>query len=305
MKKKIKKKISKNKNQIKNDLLIFKKQKLNISDLKNINESKNINDLLNLNNSNSNSKRQLNILSDKIGEISEFNQVEKDELDNYELNNLEYESAKKLDKRNFIKIYWSFLKREHSIIFTFITKDVHNITYVKYSKFFFSLCTDMAMNVFFFADETMHKMFLDYGKYNFIQQIPQIIYSTVISQIIETFLCYLSLTDIYFYQIKNFKKISKYQLKRIIKFIQIKLVIFFIFCSLMFIFYWYLITSFGAVYQSTQIAFIKDSLSSFVLGISFPFAIYLVPSLLRIIALRAIKSYFIYVYKLSNIIPLF
>ena len=136
---------------------------------------------MNLSNSNSNSKRELNILNNKIGEISEFNQVEKDELDNYELNNLEYESAKKLDKRNFIKIYLSFLKREHSVIFTFITKDVQNITYVKYSKFFFSLCTDMGMNVFFFADETMHKMFLDYGKYNFIQQIPQIIYSTVIS----------------------------------------------------------------------------------------------------------------------------
>ena len=65
---------------------------------------------MNLSNSNSNSKRELNILNNKIGEISEFNQVEKDELDNYELNNLEYESAKKLDKRNFIKIYWSFLK---------------------------------------------------------------------------------------------------------------------------------------------------------------------------------------------------
>ena len=42
----------------------------------------------------------------------------------------------------------------------------------------------MAMNVFFLADETMHKMFLDYGKYDFIQQIPQIVYSTIISKII-------------------------------------------------------------------------------------------------------------------------
>ena len=46
----------------------------------------------------------------------------------------------------------------------------------------------MALNVFFFADETMHKMFLDYGKYNFIQQIPQIIYSTIVSQLIELLL---------------------------------------------------------------------------------------------------------------------
>ena len=92
------------------------------------------------------------------------------------------------DKRGFLKIYWSLLKREHIVIFTFITRDDHNIIFVKYSGFFFLLCTDMAMNVFFFADETMHKMFLNYGKYNFIQQIPQVIYTTIISQLIEVFL---------------------------------------------------------------------------------------------------------------------
>ena len=91
------------------------------------------------------------------------------------------------------------LKREHMVIFTFISKDDHNIRFVKYSKFVFLLCSDMAINVFFFSDDTMHKMYLEYGKYNFIQQIPQIIYSTIISQLIEIFLCYLSLTDKHYY----------------------------------------------------------------------------------------------------------
>ena len=63
------------------------------------------------------------------------------------------------------------------------------------------------MNVFFFSDETMHKMFLDYGKYNFIQQIPQIFYSTLISKLLEIFLCFLSMTDKYYYEIKGSKKI--------------------------------------------------------------------------------------------------
>jgi hypothetical protein len=61
----------------------------------------------------------------------------------------------------------------------------------------------MAINVFFFSDESMHKIFLNYGKYNFIQQIPQIIYTTIISQLIEVFLGYLGLTDKYIYQIKK------------------------------------------------------------------------------------------------------
>ena len=103
--------------------------------------------------------------------------------DYYKLNNLDYLQAKKLDKRSYFQIYWSLLKREHPFIFTFITKDDYNITMIKYSRFIFLFCTNMAMNVFFFSDETMHKMFLDYGKYNFMQQIPQIIYSTLILQI--------------------------------------------------------------------------------------------------------------------------
>ena len=87
---------------------------------------------------------------------------------------MEYLQAKKLDDRNLVQIYCSLLKREHPVIFTFITKDDYNITNIKYSRFIFLLCTDMAMNVFFFSDETMHKMYLNYGKYDFIQQIPQI-----------------------------------------------------------------------------------------------------------------------------------
>ena len=115
----------------------------------------------------SNSK---NVILDSNGEKNEMNKIYKfivpttneEKLDSYELNNLEYNEAINQDKRNFMEIYWSLLKREHLIIFTFFIRKDHNIIYTKYSRFIFSICTDMALNVFFFADETMHKMFLDY-----------------------------------------------------------------------------------------------------------------------------------------------
>ena len=169
----------------------------------------------------------------------------------------------------------------------------------------FLLCTDMAMNVFFFSDETMHKMYLDYGKYDFIQQIPQIAYSTLISKLIEIFLCYLSMTDTHYYQIKDCKKISKSSMMGIIKCIRIKIGFFFGFTAIMFIFYWYLLTCFCAVYQNTQIAFIKDSLLSFILGNLIPFVLYLIPTLFRIIAVKTNKYRLEWVYKFSNVIPFF
>ena len=223
-------------------------------------------------------------------------------LDYYELNNLDYLQAKNLDKRNFFQIYWSSLKREHPFIFTFITKDDYNITIIKYSRFIFLLCTDMAMNVFFFSDETMHKMFLDYGKYNFIQQIPQIIYSTLISKLLEILLCFLSMTDNYYYKIKLDKNINKNLLIKIMKRIKIKITFFYLSTILILSFYWYLISCFCAVYRNSQISFIKDSLLSFLLDNFFSFIIYLFPSLFRIIALKNnIKC----MYQLSSIIPFF
>ena len=98
--------------------------------------------------------------------------INEEKPDNFELNNMEYQAALETDKRNFINIYWSILEREHLIIFTFFIRNDHNLIYIKFTRFIFLVCTDMALNVFFFADETMHKMFLDYGKYNFVQQIP-------------------------------------------------------------------------------------------------------------------------------------
>ena len=129
----------------------------------------------------------------------------------------------------------------------------------------------MALNTFFFSDDSMHKLFLNYGKYDFIQQIPQITYSTIISSLIEIFLCYLSLTDKYFYLLKSsFIKGDKSKIIKPIKCIKKKLIFFFIFIFIFFIMYWYIISVFCGVYRNTQITFIKDSVISFSINLIYP-----------------------------------
>ena len=73
----------------------------------------------------------------------------------------------------------------------------------------------------------------------------------------------------------------------------------------MFAFYWYAIACFCAVYANTQAAFITDSLSSFGLGLLYPFILYLFPSALRLIALKVTNSRLTFFYTLSDIIPFF
>ena len=205
-----------------------------------------------------------------------------------------------------MQTYWDILRREHKIIFTFVICNDYNLLYVKYARFIFLFATDMALNVFFFSDKSMHKIFLNYGKYNFIQQIPQIVYTTIISQLIEVFLCYLSLSDKHFYQIKEMiEKDAKKNIIRVLRCIKIKLINFFIFTFIFFGFYWYIIAAFCSVYENTQITYLKDSLLSFLLGIVYPLILYLFPSALRIFSLRYSNKCFKCIYKLSDIIPFF
>jgi len=228
-------------------------------------------------------------------------------LDDFELNELEYDMAVKYDKRSLIQIYFSYLKREIILIFAFFICDDYNLSFIKIARFIFLVSSNMALNVFFFSDESMHKLFLNYGKYNFIQQIPQIIYSTVISQLIEVFLCFLSLTDSHIYQIKKYKDDieNKKKILNVFRCISIKIFYFFLFTFIFFVVYWYLVSSFCSVYQNTQIVFIKDSLGSFLLSLAYSFLLYLFPSCLRVCAIRDKNMRCKCIFKLSDIIPFF
>ena len=214
------------------------------------------------------------------------------ELDDFELNELSFTEAAKKDKRTFLQIYLSLIKREHRIIFTFFIWNDYNLFIIKLSRFLFLLATDIAMNVIFFSDATMHKIFLNYGKYDFIQQIPQILYSTIISQLIQLFLRFISYTDKHVYEIKKLNPSLKNRKKimGIIRCIKIKLIIFCVFTFLFVWFYWYVVSVFCAVYENTQGIFLLDSFISFLLSNIYPFIIYLILSALRILFRRCIKN---------------
>ena len=236
--------------------------------------------------------------------------IKKNNLDDFELNNLEYWEAKNLDKRSFCDIYLSLLKREHKLIFTFFIWNDYNLYYIKFMRFIFLICTDMAMNVIFFSDESMHKVYLNYGKYDFFQQVPQTIYSVAVSQVIEVFICYLSLTDKHYYAIKALKlkeyNPENFQIFKVLRCVKLKLLGFVFFTLIFFGFYWYLIVCFCAIYKNTQNIFIKDFIISFILGLLYPLILYLFPSVLRVISLRVSKSCNLAcIYKLSDIIPIF
>ena len=108
------------------------------------------------------------------------------ELKDFEMNLLEYEEALKLDIRNYFQYYISLLKYNHPIMFSLSIYNDYNLRIIKIFLFFFSFSSDLTINALFFNDDTMHKIYQDKGEYNFLYQIPQILYSTLISRFIDT-----------------------------------------------------------------------------------------------------------------------
>ena len=275
------------------------------SNLKNINNNFNNRNSIQIFNKKRNSKEILN----KIQKKNLFSFFKGNNFSDFELNELEYEKAVEYDKRTFFNYYWQLIRREHLIIFTFFSWDDYNVISIKLSKCIFAVALDFAVNVAFFFDDSMHKVYLDYGKYNFIAQIPQIIYSTAASESLDVFIRYLCLIEKDVYRIKQIEKkknkaIAKQQIFKVLKCMRIKLILYFLVTFLFMSFFWYFVSAFCAVYKNTQIYLIKDSITSFGLSLLYPFALYIFPTSLRIISLLDKKKRLNFLYKLSDIIPL-
>ena len=116
------------------------------------------------------------------------------------------------------------------------------------------------------------------------------------------------MTDIHIYEVKNMKKNEQTpeNVFEILKKIKIKLIVFFSFTGLLFIFYWYCVSAFCAVYQKTQGFFILNSFFSFLFELIDPFIIYALIILLRKLSLKYHdKKWMEWVYKISKFFPIF
>ena len=250
-------------------------------------------------------KKTLNA-NKEIKPIDIINKENFQNLNDQELNTLEYEAALIYDKRNYLQYYWSLLKKKQLILFTFYPANDYNLFSLKLSLFLLSFSLYFTINGFFFSDETMHKIHEDKGQYNLLFQIPQILYSSVISVIINYLLRMLSLSEKNILFLKKEKNSNEAieNGKAIEKCIIIKFIIFFILSNLFLLFFWYFISCFCAVYTNTQNILIKDTLVSFAISMAYPFGINLLPGILRLPALKAKNKDRKILYKISGFVAL-
>ena len=249
-------------------------------------------------------KNKIIIEKDKIIAKTENDYYEKDILNDEELNNLEYEKAKIIDKRNFSQYYFSLLKKKHILLFSFIPMNDYNLMHIKICLFLYIFSLNFVANALFFTDMTMHKIYKDKGVFNLIYQIPKILYSTIISAILNFLIKLFALSEKNILMLKKSKTKEELNQKtqQTLARLKLKFNLFYIFGTIFLLIFWYYVSVFCAVYKNTQIILIKDTLFSFLSSLLYPFALNLIPSFIRILSIKYKNSSSLY--KVSKLISL-
>ena len=262
---------------------------------------RNINQMETLKNENkkikSNNDSKLRILNNKNKQL---------DYTDYELNKLDYKSAKIYDKRTYCQYYFSLVKMNQLFLFSFCPNKDYNSRIIKIFLFFFFFGVNFTINTLFFTDSTIHKIYKDKGIYNISYQIPQIFYSSIITMIISTIIKFLSLSQDNIIKLKNIYN-SDYKedySKKIFNILNIKFLLSFLFSLIFLLIFWYYNTSFCGIYQNTQIQLIKDTIISFGFSLILPFIKGLIPGIMRIPSLRSNHNEEL-LYKFSKFFQIF
>jgi hypothetical protein len=162
------------------------------------------------------------------------------------------------------------------------------------------------MNAFFFDEETIHQIYEDGGEYNLSFFLLPIFLSFIFAHILSTIIKYIFLSERNIYEVKkatelmNAREIGdKVKRKLIIKYIT-----FFTISIIFIIFFWYYLSSFGAVYRNTQVFLIKNTFISCFISLIYPFIINLLPGMLRMNSLKDVNKNKEFMFKVSKILQL-
>ena len=279
-------------------------KKIRINNIKINNNNININNkeksysqkTLNANFNQNNNSSNKNKLIQKVKNIMQ--------LKDTELNSLPYQEALKLDNRSYCQYYLSILRTKHIFFFSFYLKNDYNSRAIKIFLFLFHFIIYYFVNALFFIDETMHKIYEDGGSFNFIYQLPQILYSALISGVINSLIRILAISENRIIEFKKIRTTRDLEKKRadMERCLYYKYIFYFIISFISTLFFWYYLACFCAIYQDTQIHLIKDTVISYGFSLLYPFGLYLIPGFFRIPSLSSRNKD--YLYKLSRFIEI-
>ena len=231
------------------------------------------------------------------------------------LDNYEYETAIKYEKRSFFRIFYiCLLSKENIIKLIFFKNNPLSLPIMQLSLFIFINSSDLAFNTIFFSNQNISDKYHYEGNdlfyFTLVNNIVQIFTSTTISFILNDSFEQLidskgDFEDIFRKEEDKMRKDKKYKvnkkrkieilktIKEILTTLKYKIIIFLIIEFFFMLIFWYFVTAFCEVYQKTQISWIEDYLFSFLLSLATEIFVSWVIAIFYIMSIRY-KLKFIY-----------
>ena len=222
-----------------------------------------------------------------------------------ELNEMKFDEAFHNDKRPFLRIYWSYLLANHIILNTFFADSYLDLRIIKISFLIYTFEISFFLNAFFYTDEYISSTYHNDGVLDFFSSLPKSIYSMIVTMIGGNLLKMLSSSKSQLMKIlkeRNNKLEYLYLMKKELRKLRNKLIIYFIFVFILGLFFLYYISAFCAVYQNSQLFWFYGCLESLAMDISLPFIICLLFAILRFLALKKHLKMVYILAKFLNII---
>ena len=175
---------------------------------------------------------------------------------------------------------------------------------IKLIAFFLNIATYFVLNAILFDEYYINKRYEVDGSTGFLyviqNELPKCIYASLAAMIVTVLMNYLSNSKKRFDTLMNketdYKKFL-IESKKIIKSMREKLIAFFIITVVLMGFFWYYVSTFCAVYQKTQIAWIEGSIITLFFCLILYSLLYFIVTVMRYIGLRCHVSF---LYTLSG-----
>ena len=208
---------------------------------------------------------------------------------NYNLTNYDYDTALKYDKRTFWRVLYIVMLTKDNILNTFILKSPLESQPLRISLLIFAYSCNLALNTLFYFSDNISDKYHYTGNnlfwYTLFNNALISVISTILSLVLGSILKAMtdskkSIENKFKKEEEKMRKDEKYTVsnerkEEIIKNInsslsclKLKMIIFVALDFILLLFFFYFVTSFCEVYQSTQVSWISDAVFSII--ISFP-----------------------------------
>ena len=210
-------------------------------------------------------------------------------LNDGEINELDYDNSLVHDKRSFLRIYFSFIKYNILIFFSFLLYEDFNINFAKIALFINYLILYLAFNTMFFNNNSIHNIYINEGKYEIgyhsLRILGAFVVSLIFIKLIRLWLTFNRRKSLKMKLIKRYTD-SKNEILRMIERYNLNLRIYFPISVVIILFFCYYVSVICAVYRYSHHLLLLNWIICIIFHIVYSLILNFIPSILRFLSLK-------------------